>query len=179
MPTAEQSRRLARFTGLGAFTGATTAGVLIAVDFSWGSLHVLPGLVFGLAFGVLLHRQRLLPRVRAALYVAAATLGNAAAVVAAMQSLDTVEGVVGSGRLALALSGGIAGTVGGGLLAIAAVPPLRLAQWPGLGAAAALLGLLLPLLIDGREIGTLAFYMIWQAGYAAALAAALPRIEAI
>src|SRR6266851_4981531 len=114
--------QLARFAGLGALTGAI-AGVLIAIDFNWASLYVVPGLVFGLAFGALLHRQRLLRSGRAALYVAAATLANAAAVVTAMQSLDTVEG--------------------------------------------------------GDVIGTVAFYILWQGGYAAALAASLPRVEAI
>jgi len=185
MRTVEQGGRgkrvqLTRFAGLGALTGAIAAGVLIAIDFNWASLYVLPGLVFGLAFGTLLHRQRLLRPGRAALYAAAATLANAAAVVAAMQSLDTVETIVGSGGTpALALSGGIAGAVGGGLLAAAAAPPLRIGQWPRLAAAGALLGALLPILIEGQEISIFAFYMIWQAGYAAALAATLPRREAI
>ncbi|HET7595229.1 MAG TPA: hypothetical protein VFK49_07215 [Stellaceae bacterium] len=172
-------RRLLRFAGLGALTGAAAAGVLVAVDYQWASLYVLPGLVFGLAFGTLLRRLRLLRLGRAALYCAAATLANAAAVVTAMQSLDTVEAIVGAGRLALALSGSIAGAVGGGLLALAMIPPLRIAQWLRLIATGALLGMALPLLIDGREIGTFAFYLIWQAGYAAALAATLPRIEAV
>ncbi len=179
--TRGKRRLLLRFAGLGALSGATAAGILVAVDFQWASLYVLPGLVFGLAFGTLLLRLRLrlLRLGRAALYCAAATLANAAAVVTAMQSLDTVEAIVGAGRLALALSGSIAGAVGGGLLAVAMIPPLRIAQWPRLVAAGAVLGMALPLLIDGREIGTFAFYLIWQAGYAAALAATLPRIEAI
>jgi hypothetical protein len=184
MRTAEHSadhkrRLILPFAGLGAITGATAAGVLVAIDFQWASLYVLPGLVFGLAFGTLLQRQRLLRLGRAALYCAAATLANAAAVVTAMHSLDTVEAIVGSGNLALALSGSIAGAVGGGLLAAAMMPPLRIAQWPRLVAAGALLGAALPLLVEGREIGTFAFYVIWQAGYAAALAATLPRIEAV
>lgn len=184
MRTAEHGNRgkrrpLLRFAGFGALTGATAAGILVAVDFQWASLYVLPGLVFGLVFGTLLLRLRLLRLGRAALYCAAATLANAAAVVTAMQSLDTVEAIVGAGRLALALSGSIAGAVGGGLLAVAMIPPLRIAQWPRLVAAGAVLGMALPLLIDGREIGTFAFYLIWQAGYAAALAATLPRIEAV
>lgn len=172
-------RPTVRFAGLGALTGATAAGALVAIDFQWASLYVLPGFVFGLAFGTLLHRQRLLRLGRAALYGIAATLANAAAVLTAMQSLDAVEAIVGGTRLALAVSGGVAGAVGGGLLAAAAVPPLGIAGWPRLVAAGALLGTLLPLLIEGREIGTFAFYMLWQAGYAAALAATLPRIEAV
>jgi len=171
--------KLARFAGLGALTGATIAGVLIAIDFAWASLYVLPGLVFGLAFGALLHRLRLLRPGRAALYVAAATLANAVAVVTAIQSLDMVEAIVGSGRLGLALSGVIAGAVGGGLLAAAVVPPLRIVQCLLLAAVGAVLGALLPILIGEQELGTFAFYMIWQGGYAAALAATLPRIEAI
>jgi hypothetical protein len=115
---------------------------------------------------------------RACLYVAAAVLANAAAVVTAMQVLDTVDAMVGGGMLAITASGGIAGAVGGGLLACAAVPPLRLARWPLLVVAGAVLGTLLLLFTEGRDIGILTFYMIWQAGYAAALAAALPRIEA-
>ena len=43
----------------------------------------------------------------------------------------------------------------------------------------ALLGALLPMLLEGREIGAFAFYMIWHAGYAAASAAMLPRVETI
>src|SRR5712671_2806568 len=156
MRTAEQSGggkrlKLARFAGLGALTGAI-AGVLIAIDFSPTSLYVVPGLVFGLAFGALLHRQRLLRSGRAALYVAAATLANAAAVVTAMQSLDTVEAIVGSGRLGLALSGVIAGAVGGGLLAGATVLLLRIARWPLLVVAGALLGALLPILVEGGVV---------------------------
>src|SRR5216683_2319226 len=140
--------QLARFAGLGALTGAI-AGVLIAIDFNWASLYVLPGLVFGLAFGALLHRQRLLRSGRAALYVAAATLAIAAA-------------------------------VGGGLLAGATVLLLRIARWPLLVVAGALLGALLPILVEGGDvIGTVAFYILWQGGYAAALAASLPRVEAI
>lgn len=171
--------KLARFGGLGALTGATTAGVLIAIDFAWASLYVLPGLVFGLAFGALLHRLSLLRHGRAALYVAAATMANAAAVFTAIQSLDIVEAIVGTGRLGLVLSGVIAGAAGGGLLAAAVVPPLRIVQCLLLAAAGGALGALLPILIGAQELGTFAFYVIWQGGYAAALAATLPRIEAI
>lgn len=168
-----------RFAGLGALTGAITAAFWIGIGFHWLTLYVVPGLVFGLGFGALLHWQRLLRPGRAALYVAAATAANAAAAFTAMWSLDTVEAIVGSGMLALALTGVIAGAVGGGLLAAAVVPPLRMVQGLRLAAAGALLGALLPMLLEGREIGTIAFYMTWHAGYAAALAAMLPRVETI
>jgi hypothetical protein len=183
MRIAEQSggkrARLMRFAGLGAMTGAVAAAVGIGAGFHWLTLYVVPGLVFGLAFATLLDRQRLMRRGRAALYVAAAVLGNAAAVYTAMQVLETVDTVVRGGIVGLAVSGGIAGAVGGGLLAAAAVPPLRLAHWPLLATAGASLGALLPLLVEGQEAGTVAFYVIWQAGYAAALAVLLPRTEAI
>ncbi|HKW53163.1 MAG TPA: hypothetical protein VJO12_05685, partial [Stellaceae bacterium] len=123
MRTAERSggkrARLARFTGLGAITGALAAAFGIGVGFHWLALYVVPGLVFGLAFATLLHRQRLMRRGRAALYAAAAVLGNAAAVFTAMQVLETVDTVVRGGIVGLAVSGGIAGGVGGGLAAAA------------------------------------------------------------
>ena len=183
MRIAEQSggkrARLVRFTGLGAITGAVTAAVFMGVEFHWATLYVVPGLVFGLTFAALLHRQRLMRLGRACLYVAAAVLANAVAVLTALQMLDPVGALVGGGMLAIAASGGIAGAVGGGLLACAAVPPLRLAGWPLLAVAGAVLGTLLPLFTEVGDIGIFTFYMIWQAGYAAAMAAALPRIEAI
>lgn len=180
MPTAEPGGagrvRLFRFAGLGGVTGAIAAAFWIAVGFHWLTLYVVPGLAFGLVFGALLHRQRLLRAGRAALYIIAATVANAGAVLIALRSFNAVEAMVGS-QLALMVSGAIAGAAGGAILAAAAVPPLRTVQALWLAVVGALLGALLPMLMEGREIGTVAFYMIWHAGYATALAALLPRTE--
>src|SRR5258708_31328877 len=90
MRTVEQGGRgkrvqLTRFAGLGALTGAIAAGALIAIDFNWASLYVLPSLVFGLAFGTLLHRQRLSLPVGAHLNAASPTPANRTAHGAAVQ----------------------------------------------------------------------------------------------
>jgi hypothetical protein len=72
--------------------------------------------------------------------------------------------------MVLALAGVIAGAVGGGLLGsiTACLISVRERLWPlAVGAA---LGLLVPVAVEWDAFGIFVFYILWQGGYAAALA---------
>ena len=133
------------------------------------SAFVFPGLVFGVVFGIALECLALLRRQGAVMFAAGATIAYVVAVATALMAMD----VIGSDQPALAVIGGAVGALGGGLLAGLAVPLLRLDSWTKPALVGAALGGLLPLW--QWEIGMIAFYVVWQAGYAAALAAELPR----
>jgi hypothetical protein len=158
------------FALLGAVTGAISAAILIALDFSFErpSLYVVPGLVFGVAIGVALWHRRWLGPERSVAYLVAASLANAAAVFAARYTWD-LGGV-------LVITGIIAGAVGAGLLTGMIAVLLSIARWPLPIAAGALLGALLPLTEQG-PIAFFIFYIVWQGGFAAAVAATLPALE--
>jgi len=134
------------------------------------SVYCLPGLVFGAAFGAAWWRAGRLDPAQAAGFALAATLANALAVAAALTANDPIEPLLDGASLAGA--GAIGGAVGGGLLARLAAGWLKLARWPLLALAGAVLGLLLP--IFDSAAGEIAFYVVWQAGYAVALAVCLP-----
>lgn len=136
----------------------------------------MPGLVSGATFGIVLWHRRLLSAARALIYLAAATFANAAAVFAALFVVDPLTSMIGEGA-AIVVSGIIAGALGGGLLAGVTTLLLPIAGWWLLMAAGSLLGAALPILVDGEDVGAFVFYALWQGGYAAALAASLPRLE--
>ncbi len=137
-----------------------------------GTFYLFPGLAFGLAFaGVFLLTRRC--RVSGAVAFCVGTLvAHALAITATLTALNFVAGV-GPGRTPFAISGLVGGALGGGTLAWVARRLLTLAGWLRLAAMGSALGLLLPL-VDW-DVGLLAFYALWQAGYAGTLAAALPR----
>ena len=144
-----------------------------AVD---GALYLFPGLVFGVVFGALLWRSRWLTLPGAAVYAAAATLANAAATFVCTSLQHPLDDLLPFDNpiLDLALGGAIAGAAGGGLLGMVEARldgAVRLRLHIGVASG---LGLLAPLVIMSDYLGLYAFYMIWQGGYAAAVAASLP-----
>ncbi len=170
--------RLALYAILGAVTGAlAAAGVLYLrlgdLPGGWLSaeFYLYPGLIFGLAFGILFWAQGRLKPASAVAFALAATVSNALAVVtwtAIDEPIASLLHAEDTGDMMFAVTGVIAGAVGGGLLGYCAARLLRVAGWPRLLAAGAALGLLLPLVQS--KPGFFAFYILWQAGYAATMA---------
>jgi hypothetical protein len=165
------SRRLA---GLGAVSGAVTAaiGVVCGDDHMLDAFHVAPGVAFGVIIGTALWRGGQLAGKRWLAYVAAATLANALSVLLALRTVEPAIRLVGNERAAVALIGLVAGALGGGLLGLASqwlvgARRFTIARWRWAAGAGAALGLLLPVLVEGEALGALAFYVLWQAGYAA------------
>jgi hypothetical protein len=112
----------------------------------------------------------------AAVYAAAATVANALAVFVCVSLQHPLDDLLPFDNpiLNLALSGAIAGAIGGGLLAVTHARldgAVRLRLHIGVASG---LGLLAPLVIMSDYLGLYAFYMIWQGGYAAAVAASRP-----
>jgi hypothetical protein len=138
-----------------------------------------PGLVFGLGFGFVLRRSGRLGWAGAGGFALAALIANLLAVMIAVNTYQFLHTLLGRAEIgAEALAGLVAGAVGGGLLGrvtAALIPGLR---WLRLLAAGAALGLLLPLALDETlgPKGLYAFYILWQGGYAAALATARRKV---
>ena len=174
------ARRVVLFALLGVLTGALAAAAIMVGDLEGLPLYLVPGLIFGLAFGPALRQRGLLRSVGAATYAIAAALAHGAAMWTAVSLSEPVHHLLGGGDdPAFVVCGVIAGAVGGGLLAavMRVLAPIR--RWLPLIAAGALLGALLPLALDYDPYGVFPFYMIWQGGYAATLALILPRIEKV
>ena len=170
------------FALLGAITGSlATVGLFTLPSsmkysvFPWlelSPLSLVPGLVFGIAFGVLLAWRGVAEPGRALGYAGASTLSYLAAVTFALELGDDFPSIW--------LLGIVAGLLGGALLTGAAallMPAARRARAAALMVGAGgLLGALLefPIGQDGGFWGFLLFCAAWQAGYAAAFATALP-----
>ena len=170
------------FAALGAGAGIVTVAIL-SLKPNWNiampggvelwPLSVVPGLVFGFVIGLaLLRRGRASPAAFVG-YVLAATASNHAAVTLTTEVL--VE-VIEWGWLA----GIVAGLVGSACLtacALALLPvarklrPVVLTVLAG-GVLGALLG---PAIATQGLFWWFVFYGVWQAGYAACFATALPR----
>lgn len=164
-----------RLAGLGAVAGAMTAGIGVACgdDHMLDAFYIAPGLVFGLIVGGALWRDRLLPGVRWLGYAVAAGMANAVAVLLAVRGVDPVLRLVGNEHVAVALIGLVAGAVGGGLLGVASRWLIGARRWGWAAGVGGLFGVLLPVLVEGGALGALAFYVLWQAGYAAVIPATL------
>ena len=138
--------------------------------------YLFPGLIFGLAFGILLSASGKLV-FRGVAFALAAVVSNALAVAAWTAIADPISDFLGqdaTGDRVFLVTGAIAGALGGGLLGYGAPRLLRIAGWLWLLAVGAALGLLLPLV--GRSMsGFFAFYILWQAGYAAMLGVLVRR----
>ena len=144
-----------------------------------GAIYVFPGLVFGIVFGPLLYFSRRLSAARAALYVLAAFVANTVAVSICISLMHPVDDLLPFDNLALdiAISGVIAGAVGGGLLGAVLAAFNSAARRALPIAVAAGLGILTPVVIMLQDLGIFAFFIVWQSGYAAAIAASLPRLQ--
>jgi len=189
---------IARYLLLGALTGALAAATTIfpladiAAPRVFGyclgiggpgekcagisaTFYVFPGLFFGIGFAAAqLWRGGFDPG-RAALFVPASGIANAVAVFVCVSLIDPLSDLIQVQflDLPLALSGAIAGLAGGALLSGGAALLAGGAGTRTSIAAGAVLGLAVPLLTEFDIAGSFAFYILWQAGYAAALGADL------
>ncbi len=169
-----------RFALLGALSGSVATTLIQVLPetslklFEWLKLSpfsLLPGLVFGLIIGLALYRGgHAGPRAFAA-YVAASTVSYLAAV----NLVFGIYGYVGS----LWPTGMIGGLLGGACLTglaawmfafVRKFRPIALMLVAGC-ALGGLLG------IGVGFWGALVFFAVWQAGYAAAFATALPAVD--
>jgi hypothetical protein len=162
---------------LGTFTGACSVAIVdgdVLPLMGWTMGSVAPGAIFGLVLGLAFRQWRLLRWLGVVSFGVAAALSHAVAFHSAVFMLGRVEPLLGRGSDAsFAVTGAIAGAIGGGLLAAASAFLLPLGRWPWLVTVGALLGAFLPLGNHDDIYGIWLFYVIWQAGYAAALAVAL------
>jgi len=138
------------------------------------SYYLFPGLIFGALFAGTLHRQRQIGGRPVAVFALASTVANAIAVFVCLALVDPLQNSLITSDLGIAISGAVAGAIGGGLLAEAArrvFPGASLAR-PVI--AGSVLGLGVVALAELEAPGVFLFYIVWQAGYAAALTASLP-----
>jgi hypothetical protein len=160
--------------GLGAFE--TCAGPPPIV-------FLFPGIVFGIAISAVLWRRGILSAVRALYLIGGTTIAHTIAVYIALTLMEPLRTNNESieGYVVMAIAGGIAGAVGGGGLALVAAALLPLHKWWRLAAVGSACGLLFPLIVV-QELsifdfdvspGAIIFYAVWQAGYAAVLAASV------
>lgn len=169
-----------RMAGLGVVSGAITAAIgLVAGDeHMLDALHVAPGVVFGVLIGAALWRGQRLAGQRWLAYVAAAALANLLAVLLALRMAEPAIRLIGNEHGAVALVGFVAGGLGAGLLGLASLlltGARRFDAWRWAVGLGALLGLLLPALVDGEAIGAIMFYALWQGGHAAVAPAMAAR----
>jgi len=142
-----------------------------------GALYWFPGTIFGLLFGVTWLWLGRFDAIRAAGFAIASLFSNAIAVFVCVGLFDRFESLleIDPADLPLSLAGAVAGLAGSALLSGVTrllAPGTRLLRPIIAGAA---LGFLTPLIIHLEFVGTFLFYILWQGGYGAALAAALPR----
>jgi hypothetical protein len=171
-------RRLIAFALLGIISGAISATGIISftppADFGLLMIFVWPGFAFGLIIGpALSYSGRLLPR-RVLPFVFFATLGHFAAVLCLLMLARSSEAALPIGEdVAMLFAAAVAGALGGGILAGANRLLVPGAGWIAPTIVGGVLGPLVVLHDLGPFLGRLMFYVIWQAGYAAAFAAAL------
>ncbi len=172
-----------RFAGLGAFSGAAATLLFFFLPedwrlepFSWLALFpgsLVPGLVFGVIVGLALTRRGLLVVWSYAAYVVASTLSYLAALTLAVQVLaDAFESMIAVGLVA-----GLFGSACLSALSALMMPFVRQTK-PCLFMllAGCLLGGLLRIPDEFDVLFSwMFFFAAWQAGYAAALATAVPR----
>lgn len=172
------------FAGL--ISGALSATAISALppssDLRLLALFFAPGLVFGLIFAPLLASGGWLRPVGVMLWIFFATLGHAIAATCLTVLSRQLQDVLALAEwVAIVLAAIAAGALGSGILTGATrflVPGSRVLAPTAVGA---LLGATVQPLLDAELLGRFVFYMIWQAGYAAALGAALavarPRVH--
>ena len=139
------------------------------------SLFVLPGFVFGAIVGPALAYGQWLSPARVPVWILSATLGHFAAALCVTALTWRLQAALPlKEEPAILVAATLAGALGGGMLAAANRFLIPGATWITPTIVGAVLGPLVLLHDLGPFLGRLVFYGIWQAGYAAALAAALP-----
>jgi len=143
--------------------------------------YIFPGVIFGLAFAPLLWRHRRVRPAGALAFGVLAAIANFVAVFVCVASLDPLSNIlaVDMADVPIAIAGGIGGAIGAGLLSGgAALLGAMTRPWRSIGTGCGL-GFLVPLVMQWEIVGVFVFYVIWQAGYAAALARSLPSLERV
>jgi hypothetical protein len=172
-------RRLLAFALLGIISGAISATGVISItppdNFGLLLIFVLPGLAFGVIIGPALCCGGWLRPGRVPVWVVLATLGHfAAALCVTALTWRLQAALLLSEQSAILIAATLAGTLGGGILADANRFLIPGAGWITPTIVGATLGPLVLVHDAGPILGRLVFYVIWQAGYAAALALVLP-----
>lgn len=140
------------------------------------AFYLFPGLIFGIVFGAAQMRFGRLGTGRAVLFLLVSGAANALAVFLCVWLFALFGDLIELALLdaPLALAGAVAGAVGGALLSGATTRLIPGATARRSVVAASALGLLVPVVTELEVAGAFLFYIVWQAGYAAALAASLP-----
>jgi hypothetical protein len=170
------------FLPLGDAPAPTVLGYCFGIDYPRPrcdgielSFYLLPGLIFGIAFAGIETWRGQLGAPRAIAFVVASGIGNALATTLCVGLTVPFSALLGiDGDIPAALTGAVSGAMGGGLLSVAAKLICRARVWRSIGVAACL-GLLVPLVPEWPVAGSFVFYILWQAGYAAALGAGWPQ----
>ena len=175
----ESRRRAITFALLGAISGTmSTAGIIPFAppnDFGLLAMFVLPGFAFGVIIGLALAYFGWLSPVRVLAWVVFATLGHFAAALCVTALTWRLQAALPlKDESAILIAAALGGGLGGGMLAVANQLLVPGSHWIGPTIVGAILGPLVLLHDAGPVLGRLLFYMIWQGGYAAALAMALP-----
>jgi len=146
-------------------------------DFGFNDFSLIPGLIFGVVIGLALHRRRLASVSQIGAYSSAATISYVAADFLARNLAGRDSSI-----LHLTWIGMVAGLLGATCLTVLSLPIFPfIRRWRPclLMALAGLLlgGLLGVALLEEIDpfFSLLILYVPWQAGYAAALGAAVPR----
>jgi hypothetical protein len=139
------------------------------------ALFVLPGFVFGAIVGPALAYHQWLPPARVPAWILSATLGHFAAALCVTALTWRLQAALPlKEQSAILLAAALGGALGGGTLAAANRFLIPGTAWIAPTIVGAVLGPLVLLHDLGPILGRVAFYVIWQAGYAAALAMVLP-----
>jgi hypothetical protein len=175
----ESRRRAITFALLGAISGTmSTAGIIPFApsnDFALLVMFVLPGFAFGIVIGCALAYHGWLSRKRVFVWVVFATLGHFVAALCVTALTWRLQAALPlKEQSAILIAAGLGGVMGGGILAGAHRFLVPGARWIAPTIVGGLLGPLVLLHDAGPVLGRLIFYTIWQGGYAAALAVALP-----
>jgi hypothetical protein len=138
------------------------------------SIYLFPGLIFGIFFGGMLFRQGRIGAGQTVVFVLSSAIANAIAVFVCLAFVDPLGDKIAILDLGIAISGVIAGAVGGGVL-VTATRLLIPGATIGLPIAiASALGIVVTAVTELDRAGVFLFYIVWQAGYAASMAASLP-----
>ena len=178
----ESRRRAITFALLGIISGAiSTAGIIPFAppsDFDLLAMFVVPGFAFGVVIGLALAFYGWLSPRRVLTWVVVATLGHLAAALCVTAMTWRLQAALPlKEQSAILIASVLGGGLGGGMLAAANRFLVAGARWIAPTIVGAVLGPLVLLHDAGPVFGGLLFYMIWQGGYAATLAVALPASE--